>query len=307
MSPKAFPISALLLFIVLVLGIVGLWVETQRAHHEIMEAQKHLIALTSAQKVLETNLNNQISQTSDLNRQVSGITTRLSSDQRTYKIAEIAYLVKIANLRLTTQHDVTSALILLKQANQEVNALNDPDTENFREALVKNITDLQAITPVDMEGLSDKLTQLQKDIPTLSILVAPKPNTSILENTPHQAQKKWWDRAWDNIRASLKQLVVITHQSEDIPAMMTPDQQIYLQENLQLQIMQAQWSALNHNNALYQSSLKQAKDWVNKYYVQNSANTQTFLKSLDGLIALNLSPDFPDLTRSLTLLNQGTH
>ncbi|HEV2523523.1 MAG TPA: uroporphyrinogen-III C-methyltransferase [Gammaproteobacteria bacterium] len=307
MSPKAFPVAAFLLFLVLVLGIAGLWVETQRAHHDIMETQKHLIALTSAQKVLETNLNNQINQTTDLNRQIGGLANRLSNDQRTYKVAEIAYLVKMANLRLTTQHDVTSALILLKQANQEINALNDPEMETFREALVKNITDLQAITPVDMEGLSDKLTQLQTDIPTLSILVAPKPNTSILENTPHQAQKKWWDRAWDNIRASLKQLVVITHQSEDIPAMMTPDQQIYLQENLQLLIMQAQWSALNHNNALYQSSLKQAKDWVNKYYVQNSANTQTFLKSLDDLIALNLSPDFPDLTRSLTLINQGTH
>ena len=99
----------------------------------------------------------------------------------------------------------------------------------------------------------------------------------------------------------------MTHQSEDIPAMMTPDQQIYLQENLQLLIMQAQWGALNHNDALYHSSLNQAKDWVNKYYVQNSANTQAFLKSLDNLLTQNLSPQFPDLTQSLPLLNQGSH
>jgi uroporphyrin-3 C-methyltransferase len=102
-------------------------------------------------------------------------------------------------------------------------------------------------------------------------------------------------------------LVVITHQSEDIPAMMTPDQQIYLQENLQLLIMQAQWSAFNHNNALYQSSLKQAKDWVNKYYVQNSANTQAFLKSIDELLVIDLSPNYPDLSKSLSSLNQGTN
>jgi uroporphyrin-3 C-methyltransferase len=213
----------------------------------------------------------------------------------------------MANLRLTTQHDITSSLILLKEANQEINALNDPSMETFREALVKNITALQDIPPVDLTALSAKLTQLRDQVPDLSILVAPKPNTSILENTPHQAEKKWWDRAWDNIRASLKQLVVVTHQSEDIPAMMTPDQQIYLQENLQLLIMQAQWGALNHNDTLYHASLNQAKDWVNKYYVQNSANTQAFLKSLDDLLTQNLSPQFPDLTQSLPLLNQGSH
>ena len=299
MSPKAFPITTFLIFIILILGVVGLWHEIERNQHDIMETQKHLIAVASSQKAIEY-------QSDVLSHEVSGLTDRLMSNQRTYKISEIAYLVKMANLRLTTQHDVTSALILLKQANQEINALNDPQMENFREALVKNITELQAITPIDMISLSDKLTQLQNNVPTLSILVAPKPNTSILENTPHQAQKKWWDRAWDNIRASLKQLVVITHQSEDIPAMMAPDQQIYLQENLQLLISQAQWAALNHNNALYQSSLKQTKDWVNKYYVQNSANTQAFLKSLDDLLAIDLSPNYPDLTKSLSSLNQGT-
>lgn len=305
MSSKAFPITSFVIFLVLILGIVGLCHETQRNYQELAETQKHLIALTSSQKELEAGLNTQTNLTTDLGRQINSLNHKLSNDQRAFQIAEINYLVKMANLRLTIQRDITSALILLKQANQEINALNDPEMETFREALVKNIADLQSITPIDMDDLSGKLTQLQNQVPSLSILVAPKPNTSILENTPHQAQKKWWDRAWDNIRASLKQLVVITHQSEDIPAMMTPDQQIYLQENLQLLIMQAQWAAFNHNNAAYQSSLKQAQDWVNKYYVQNSSNTQAFLKQLDNLLDVDLSPRFPDLTKSLNLLNQG--
>ena len=295
---KAFPVTVFLLFMVLLLGIVGLWHENQRTHHAFIETQKQLLDLSTNQKTVEN-------QTNQMQTQVSNLANRITNNQRTFTASEITYLVKMANLRLSTQHDLTSALILLKQANQEVNALNAPEMENFREALVKNISDLQAIAPVDIKSLSDQLTQLQTDVPKLSILVAPKPNTSILENTPHQAQKKWWDRAWDNIRASLKQLVVITHQSEDIPAMMTPEQQIYLQENLQLLIMQAQWAALNHNNDLYQSSLNQAKDWVNKYYVQNSANTQAFLKSLDTLLAINLSPNYPDILQSLNLLNAG--
>lgn len=300
MSSKAFPIAVFLLFIALLLGLAGLWHENQRTHHAFMETQKQLLDLSTSQKGIEN-------QTTQLQDQVSNLANKLSTNQRTFTAAEITYLVKMANLRLNTQNDLTSALILLKQANQEVNALNDPDMENFREALVKNISELQTLTPVDIQSLAEQLTQLQSDVPKLSILVAPKPNTSILENTPHQAQKKWWDRAWDNIRASLKQLVVVTHQTEDIPAMMTPDQQIYLQENLQLLIMQAHWAALNRNNELYQSSLTQAQDWVNKYYVQNSANTQAFLKSLNTLLAIDLSPKYPDIVVSLTLLNPGAH
>ena len=53
----------------------------------------------------------------------------------------------------------------------------------------------------------------------LSILVSPKPNTTILENTAHQAHKHWYQRAWDNIKASLNELIIIRHHDEKIPHM----------------------------------------------------------------------------------------
>jgi sensor domain CHASE-containing protein len=76
MSPKAFPITTFLVFLILILGIVGLWHEIERNHNDLMQTQKHLLELTSSQTSLE-------GQTNQLNQQVSGLADRLSSNQFT--------------------------------------------------------------------------------------------------------------------------------------------------------------------------------------------------------------------------------
>ena len=296
---KTQKIIFLLLFLLLLslaTAFIIIWRDVQQTNHALINTQKKLITLETQQTLARNAFTQEITQ----------LTSRVSTNQQTYKLSEVIYLVRMANLRLTIQHDIPTTLLLLKQANQELNRLNSPDLEPFREAVLKNINILQLITPIDLDNMTNILAQLQNDVPNLSLLVAPKPNTSILDNTTHQIQKKWWNRAWDNIKASLKELVVIRHQSENIPAMMTPSQQIYLEENLQLLLMQAQWGLLNHNAHVYQNSLHQASEWVQKYYVQGSAPTQLFLKSLTQLRTVKITPDFPNLLESLSLLpSQG--
>jgi len=312
---KAFGFVIFFLFILVIAGIGVLWHQLQQSRHEIENTQKHFSDYLIKQKSNEENIKKQNLVLSEkiesqqkaytqLNAQLTELMKRAPGDNRSWKMAEIVYLIRMANLELKVQHNVPDALVLLKQAETRLNTLQDPSLDNFHAALLKDISALQIVPLFDLDTLTTQLSNLRGQVSSLSILVAPKPNTSILENTPHESHKKWWQRAWDNIKASTQQLVIVRHQKEKIPALMAPEEQMYLQENLELLLMQAQWALINHHAVIYQKSLKQAQSWVEQYYVQNSASTQEFLKQLHSLINQNISPAVPDLSQTLALIRE---
>lgn len=312
---KLFGFVVFFLFILVIAGMSALCYQLQQSRQEINKTQKQLSVFLKEQKTAENNIKsqnlslsekieNQQKASAQMNTQLSELMKYAPGSNRSWKIAEIAYLIRMANLELKVQHNIPDALVLLRQAENRLNTLQDPSLDNLHAALLKNISALQTIPLYDLDVLTTQLSNLRDQVPMLSILVAPKPDTSILENTRRQSHKKWWQRAWDNIKASTQQLVIVRHQQEKIPALMAPEQQMYLQENLSLLLMQAQWALINHNPVIYQKSLKQAQTWVKQYYVQNSASTQAFLKQLDNLIKQDISPPTPDLSQTLALVRE---
>jgi uroporphyrin-3 C-methyltransferase len=315
-SPKRFVLAISVLFILLIAAVVFLWQELQKTEENLNKIQKHFSTLSTQQKTNEDNFKNQLAQTSQkldaqqniltqANTQLAELMKRASGDDRSWRVGEIVYLVRMANLLLNVQHDIPKALVLLKKAENRVTQLHDAALDSFHAALLKNISALQNTPIIDIDGLTTQLSNLRDQVPALSILVAPKPNMTILENTEREAHKKWWQHAWNNIKASLQQLVIVRREEEKMPAIIAPEEQLYLQENLQLLLMQAQWALINHDQMLYQKSLKQANSWVEKYYVQNSASTQNFLKQLQALLNQNISPPVPDFSPMLASLHEA--
>lgn len=306
---KVFKLIVFMLFLAVIGVNAALWHQLQQAKDEVKAFHQHLMQEMHSQKTATADTELKLKPLQDKlaaqENAIASLSNQIPKDDHAWKAAEVVYLVRMANLQLNVQHDIPNALFLLRQAQNHLNTLHDPAFDSFQAELMKNISLLQSVPALDKDTLMTQLSNLRDEVPNLSILVSPKPNTSIVEQTSHEAHKKWWHRAWNNIKASFKQLVVVRHQDDEIPALMSPEQQIYLQENLQLLIMQAQWALLNHDANLYQNSLKLAKSWVEKYYVQNSADTQQFLKMLAQLQGQNISPKVPDLSQMLSLVHEG--
>lgn len=258
---------------------------------------------------LSQSLGDQQKKLSDTQLQLKDFMNRTPLDEiRALTLGEIAYTLQIAQIELSVKHNIPSALVLLKQVEAQTDKLSSSSSAiagklgNFQETLLKDIGILQSVSIVDRENLSDRLDHLKDSVPDLSILVSPKPNTSLVESTPRQEHKHWYQRAWDNMKASFNALIIIRHQEDKIPPLLSPEEKIFLQENLQLLLMRAQWSLMNHEPSLYEKNLKQAKSWVEKYYVQNSLLTLSFLKEIDFLSHQNISPTVPDLSPLLAAL-----
>ncbi len=254
------------------------------------------------------SLGQQQSRLSETKSQIKNLVNRTpTAEIRALKLGEIQYIIRLAQIELSLKHNIPSALVLLKQAENQTTQLSSDNPQSaklsdFHAMLLKDIGLLQSAGVVDKENLSERIEHLKDNVSGLSMLVSPKPNTSLLESTPHQEHKHWYQRAWDNVKASFRALIIVRHQEDKIPALMSPEEKIYLQENLQLLLVRAQWALINYQPDVYEKNLKQAASWVEKYYVQNSLSTLSFLKELNILIHQNISPAVPDLMPLLTAL-----
>lgn len=306
------------ILIILILANAGatawLWVYTKKIDafrsHYVNDINKTISNYTANQQQyqnqiaqLSQQLDKQQTQTNFLEQQIDKLAASHPNDPKRWSIAEIHYLIHLANLQLTINHSSNNALILLRQAEQKANSLPDASLDQFRQELSQSIRAVISSPEIDFTMLITKINALRDQIPNLSLLTAPKTLAATTPVTEKNEHKKWWARVWDNIKFSLQQLVIVRRGEQELPTLIAPDQKIYLQQSLQQLLNQAQWAALNHQEDIYKKSLTQIKEAIEKFYVQSSTATQDFLKQLQILMAINVSPTNPDISKLLTTLD----
>ena len=70
--------------------------------------------------------------------------------------------------------------------------------------------------------------------------------------------------------------------------------------------MTARMALLRSDDEIYRNSLQQAQQWVMKYFDTENQNTRWTINELQKLAAINLNPQLPDITGSLTQLQAVT-
>lgn len=247
------------------------------------------------QEIIETTQSNlahilKITSTSDLER----------------ALGDVAYLIHLANLHLSVGHDVSTSLHLLTLAQQRLQEMPDPSLFELKKALDHDIAQLKKTPVVNRADIALELNTLSDSIQQLPLL----PTTQSLKKEIQQqqattlspTQKRWYQKMWENI-VGLKELVVIRHVQKPVAPLVGPQQQIFLRENLQVKLIQAQWAILNQKPKLYQQSLQTAIDWLKNYYEIKSA-AQPIIEKLQRLQKIDISPALPDINASLAAISK---
>lgn len=216
-------------------------------------------------------------------------------DMTAWKFAEARYLTKLAFYHLNFTRDAVSALALLQAANERITAINDPNLMQLRQLLANNIAALDAIQKVDLSAVLVKISALQTQALNLpSVGFSPTKN-AIQENDEAGNSLSSMQRAFRDTLVTLQKIVVIRHKDEAVYPLLTPEQQTYLQQNLQLILQQAQWAAIRGQGNVYLGSLEQAKSWVLRFFAPNMPATQAFLKAIADLEKVQVQPPLPNL------------
>ncbi|NJI11793.1 uroporphyrinogen-III C-methyltransferase [Aeromonas veronii] len=222
-----------------------------------------------------------------------------------WMLAESEYLVRVAGRKLWLEHDLVSAITLLGNADERIAALNDPSLMPIRKALAEDIAKLKGMPRIDREGLTLKLAALSDQIELLPLSTVSMPEAKA---EPDQAVSTNPDEWESNLKKNwvkfTENFVTIRRRDGAVEALLSPQQEIFLRENLKTKLLQAQLSVYREQQALYEDSLDKAQRWLTQYFDTDNSATRYMQGEIDKLKGEQIQIDYPAQFKTQAMLEQ---
>ena len=243
----------------------------------------------------------------EMREAIQSVHRRIGADNNRWMAAEAAYLIELANHRLHLEWDVNTAISALETADARLRDSADPNWIPVREMLAQEIISLKGVGLADLEGLALQLSGLAAGVKNLKLLGTERisaaravPASAKTETGEERNLKTLLRDGWEGF----KSIMVIRHHGQPVSALLPPDQQLFIQQNLRLQLEAARVSLLRGNQALFDSSLQSAVQQLNDYFDSGDAKVQSSLAELDELSRFRVRPQLPDISAALIALRE---
>ena len=213
-----------------------------------------------------------------------------------WTITEVEQVLLLATQQLQLAGNVRGALTALQLADAKLQRLDRPQFLPLRRALGRDMDRLKSLPFVDVAGLSLRIDQAADAIDKLPLAAEAR----IQDRDPiaidqGSTGRRWLDRVWND----LQDLVRIENtQRREIPLLL-PAQEYYLRENLKLRLLSSRLALLSRDEPTFRADLKQAEEWLRRYFDTRSKSTQGVLVVLKQLQSTELPAEMPDLNASL--------
>lgn len=222
-----------------------------------------------------------------------------------WMLTQIKYLLNLAQYNLQLFPAPETALAILQKVNEQLVAVDDPNALPLRQQVINAIAALNALPPIDYAGILMQLNAVGNQLKNMPLLINTATGTA--QTLSDTDATKGWRKYWHESLEKLEKIIIIRHQSAAAAPLITPDQQQFLEQNIQARLSAASWALLQRNQKVYILSLQDAINWIQTYYSPNAAATNNAVATLQTLIKINLQPQLPNLSQSIqlttTLLN----
>jgi len=229
-----------------------------------------------------------------------------------WQLAEVLYLLDIANQQLELQKNVATATAAMEAADRKLLALGDPAFLKVREKILSEVGALKALRPLDRAGIAMQVRGVAEQVKSLklkSVEYAPEKVVAdgLLGKQEAIAQSAlgWQDKlkaAWSEFLVAIEDTVHIRNQR--VIPMLSADQEYFLYKNMALKLESAQLAVLKEDNLVFYANLDTALDDLNEYFDPEDVATINAKNALQQLRKENLEVALPDLSGSLRLLKQ---
>ena len=320
----AVAVLALLLTIGLALGGGYLWWMQQQLALQVQEQDRRLSAdaerlgadLTGRLERQEAQLAQlaerqqaQLEEAAERQRELTAamdeMRTLAGRGRNDWVLAEVEYLLRIANRRLQLQQDPGTAMAALEFADRRLRELADPGLQPVRTLIAREVARLDATPLPDLDGLAARLASLSEQVDDLAVRAARPP-----ERTPPSAAAgngspvEDWRAALDRAGEALQRLVVVRRHDQPVEPLLGAQEEFAAREGLRLQLEAARLALLGEDPELYRSSLAAAGDWLTRYFVAEDATYRSMADTLGQLAEASVRTELPDISDSLRELRE---
>ena len=218
----------------------------------------------------------------------------LARDRDKWALSDIEQILLTASQQLQLAGNVKAAIIGLETADQRLLRLDKPQFTRLRQAINNDLGRLRAMPFVDQTGISLRLNALAESVDKL-------PLSSAHTKTPARDSKAKQTLSRDLLE-EFKNLVQIRRLEQGEPALLTPEQDYFLRQNLKLRFLTARLSLLSRDAAGYQADLQASGKLLARYFNTQDATVAAMQAEIGKLAALNAAPAVPELKESLAAI-----
>ncbi|MYE22924.1 MAG: hypothetical protein F4Y01_03105 [Gammaproteobacteria bacterium] len=227
-----------------------------------------------------------------------------------WRVAEVAYLLRIANHRLAMERDLGAAKALLEGADAVLADLDDFAFFEVRAQIAGELLALEDHEDTDIQGaylmleaIKGKLNQLPLRLPEYSSRQEPAAATTGEAGLEAESGGVWASLA--AIGDRLSELVRFRrHEGEAVRPLLAPEQAAYLEQHLRLALERAQLALLRRDAVIFAANIADAEAWLSTYVDANHGVTKQLQAALAEASRLNVAAPLPDISGSLRALRE---
>lgn len=278
----------------------------------LKQDQEKISLLTDANQSINQKLDALEKIVSIKDQQISALQNQLDTLSNAQKAAqpndwllsEADFLLNNALRKLVLDNDVDTAVSLLKVADETLLKVSDPRVVGVRTAINSDLKQLLSVNNIDQNAIMQRLSQLANSVDELTVLNVnfdePKAEDSQLSGS----WDDWKQNAEKSATSFLNHFIRITPKKSDSRALLAPNQDIYLRENIRLRLQLAIMAVPRQQNDLYKQSLETVAAWIRSYFDTTTEMAQNFLNEVDELADQSIYVDVPTQLNSLNTLDK---
>jgi uroporphyrin-3 C-methyltransferase len=226
---------------------------------------------------------------------------RAEGPERAWSRAEAAFLMELAQRRLSLDRDVETAAVALETADSRLASLRDPAVANVRHQLAKEIQALRGVPKPDTTGILARLTNAEEQAATLPVrgIVALERDTR-----DQHLPDGFFARAWAVARNAIAGLITVHKVGARDSTVVTIEEQALRRQHLQLLLYSARAAVVRHDETAYRSALAGARQWLGEFFDLSDAGAAALAKEVANLEPIDIDPALPDISGSLSSLQR---
>jgi len=239
---------------------------------------------------------------SSLESSVSSLAGISEGARDAWLLAEAEYYMQIANAQLQLANNPHLASLALGMADERLVQLGNPSLTDVRRAIADELAALDVMEKPDIAGATLTLASLARVVESLPLANAGGDTTA--DDQISDEEQSGVSRAWSSMKGAMSGLVKVTPPDQAKLALMTPDGEYFLRNNLALQLQSARLALLRGEQAVFQQSLDDTSEILTEYFDGSSAQVQSAQETLVEIRGSISTGAAPDISGSLQQLRQ---
>ena len=187
-------------------------------------------------------------------------------------------------------------------ADERVTQMSNPGLIDVRRAISDELAALEVMEKPDLEGASLTLASLARVVESLPLAKASgTDDNSDYEVDPDQGNI---DRAWQSVKGVMSGLVKVTPPEQAKLALLSPDAEYFLRNNVAMQLQAARLALLRGEQQIFEQVLDDSDILLETYFDAESAQVTGARQTIAEIRQDVFTTARPDISGSLRLLRQ---